>query len=48
MEDMSTRRHTLNAVPALVIGAPELRQRFTSNLHNLANVAPAIITLLLD
>lgn len=48
MEDMSTRRHTLNAVPALVIGAPELRQRFARNLHSLADVAPAITDLLLD
>ena len=48
MEDMSTRRHTRNPVPALVIGAPELRQRFTRNLRDLADVAPAITDLLLD
>lgn len=47
MEDMSTRRHTLNAVPALVIGAPELRQRFARNLQSLADIAPAITDLLL-
>jgi 2,3-bisphosphoglycerate-independent phosphoglycerate mutase len=48
MEDMSTRRHTQNAVPALLIGAPELRRRFTRNLHSLADVAPAIIDSILN
>jgi 2,3-bisphosphoglycerate-independent phosphoglycerate mutase len=48
MEDMSTRRHTQNAVPALVIGASDLRRRFTHHLNNLADVAPAITYLLLD
>jgi 2,3-bisphosphoglycerate-independent phosphoglycerate mutase len=48
MEDMSTRRHTQNPVPALVIGAPELRRRFTNNLRDLADVAPAITDLILD
>jgi 2,3-bisphosphoglycerate-independent phosphoglycerate mutase len=48
MEDMSTRRHTLNAVPALVVGSAELRRRFTRNLHNLADVAPAITELILN
>jgi 2,3-bisphosphoglycerate-independent phosphoglycerate mutase len=48
MEDMSTRRHTQNAVPALIIGATVLRRRFTRNLINLANVAPAIIDLLIN
>jgi 2,3-bisphosphoglycerate-independent phosphoglycerate mutase len=47
MEDLSTRRHTQNAVPALVIGAPELRRRFIRNLGNLADVAPAITDLFL-
>jgi 2,3-bisphosphoglycerate-independent phosphoglycerate mutase len=48
MEDMSTRRHTQNPVPALVIGATDLRRRFTNKLNNLADVAPAIIDLLLS
>jgi 2,3-bisphosphoglycerate-independent phosphoglycerate mutase len=48
MEDMGTRRHTQNAVPALVIGAAELRYRFTRNLGNLADIAPAITNLLLN
>jgi 2,3-bisphosphoglycerate-independent phosphoglycerate mutase len=48
MEDMSTRRHTQNDVPAFLIGAPELRLRFTRNLHNLADVAPAIVDLILS
>lgn len=43
MEDLSTRRHTDNLVPAVVIGAPALRERFTTKLENLADVAPAIL-----
>jgi hypothetical protein len=46
LEDLSTRRHTTNPVPALVIGAPELRRRFTHGLHDLTGVAPAILELL--
>lgn len=42
LEDLSTRRHTLNPVPALLIGAPGLRQSFCENLHDLTGVAPAI------
>jgi hypothetical protein len=43
MEDMSTRRHTYNPVPALVIGDRKLRERFTQNLKSLVDVAPAIL-----
>jgi 2,3-bisphosphoglycerate-independent phosphoglycerate mutase len=51
LEDMSTHRHTLNPVPALLIGAPELRHRFLRVMQasngtqvdlSLADVAPAI------
>lgn len=45
LEDLSTRRHTTNPVPALVIGAPNLRQRFTKRLRDLTDIAPAIFTL---
>ncbi len=43
IEALDTRRHTDNPVPALVVGAPELRQKFTRNLRTLADVAPAIL-----
>lgn len=43
IEDLSTRRHTANPVPGLVIGAPELRQRFCADLRTLADVTPAIL-----
>lgn len=46
MEDLSTRRHTTNPVPALVIGATELRRRFTNSLQDLTSVAPAIMAFL--
>lgn len=42
MEDLSTRRHTDNCVPGLVIGSKELRDKFTQRLETLADVAPAI------
>ena len=43
LEDITTRRHTANPVPALLIGSQPLRQQFTQNLHTLADVAPAIL-----
>ena len=43
MEDLSTRRHTKNPVPALVIGGAELRKRFAKGLKTLADVTPAIM-----
>ncbi|MGA9534086.1 MAG: hypothetical protein WBR18_15315 [Anaerolineales bacterium] len=42
MEDMSVRGHTLNPVPALLIGPAELRLSAANELHNLAGVAPMI------
>jgi len=48
VEDLSTRRHTKNPVPALLIGHPEIRQEFNSNLHNLMDVSPAIHKYLID
>jgi 2,3-bisphosphoglycerate-independent phosphoglycerate mutase len=46
LEDLSTRRHTYNRVPALLIGAPHLRQIFSADLADLTGVAPAILNLL--
>ena len=46
LEDLSTRRHTMNKVPALVIGNPELRHKFTEKLIDLTDVTPAIIEFL--
>jgi hypothetical protein len=43
MEDLSTRRHTSNPVPALVIGAQYLRKRFIAELKTIADVTPAIL-----
>lgn len=43
MEDLSTRRHTSNPVPGLVIGGPHLRRAFTEALKDIAGVAPAIL-----
>ena len=43
LEDLSTRKHTRNPVPALVIGAPALRDRFIQELHDLSDITPAIL-----
>lgn len=42
MEDLSTRRHTDAAVPALVIGDKASRQEFTQDMKSLTDIAPAI------
>ena len=47
LEDLSVRGHTTHPVPALVIGAPELRRRFTAGLRDLTDVTPSILRLLL-
>jgi 2,3-bisphosphoglycerate-independent phosphoglycerate mutase len=43
MEDLSTRRHTMADVPALLVGSPEARAGFLSGLNTLADIAPAIL-----
>jgi 2,3-bisphosphoglycerate-independent phosphoglycerate mutase len=46
LEDLRVRGHTTNPVPALVVGAPELRRRFTAGLRDLTDVTPSILRLL--
>lgn len=43
MEDLSTRRHTNNPVPAIIIGDLKNRQQFTNTLHDLTDIYPAIM-----
>lgn len=43
MEDMSVRGHTLNPVPCLLIGPAELRARLEPMLHDLSDVAAAVL-----
>lgn len=45
LEDLSTRRHTANPVPGLVIGSLNLRRRFCSGLKDLTGVADQILAL---
>jgi len=45
LEDMNTRRHTLNAVPGLIIGPHDLRQKFAHRLVDLSGITPAILQL---
>jgi hypothetical protein len=47
MEDMSMRGHTLNPAPALLIGGMEPRRQMAATLHDLTDVAPAIMRLLM-
>lgn len=43
LEDLSTRRHTSNPVPALLIGSRGARREFVNNLTDLTGIAPAIL-----
>ncbi len=43
LEDLSTRRHTLNLVPALMIGAEALRDEFCQNLTDISGITPAVL-----
>lgn len=43
LEDLSTRRHTLADVPALLIGSREARTEFLDGLSSLVGVTPAIL-----
>lgn len=42
MDDLSTRKHTDADVPALVIGNKAARERFTQDMKDLTDIAPAI------
>jgi 2,3-bisphosphoglycerate-independent phosphoglycerate mutase len=42
LEDLSTRRHTPNPPPAVLIGKPAIRETFTLSLTSTADIAPAI------
>jgi 2,3-bisphosphoglycerate-independent phosphoglycerate mutase len=46
MEDLSTRGHTKNPVPALLIGDRAARERVAGSLRTLADVAPALLEVL--
>lgn len=46
LEDLGTRGHTTNPVPALLIGARPLRRQAAASLCDLTGVAPAIRRLL--
>lgn len=43
LEDLSTRRHTTNPVPALIIGRAELRAQFIQHLFDISGIVPAIL-----
>jgi bisphosphoglycerate-independent phosphoglycerate mutase (AlkP superfamily) len=43
MEDLGTRRHTANPVPALLIGDPIFRQDFAADLTDIIGVTPSIL-----
>ena len=43
MEDISTRKHTANAVPVLVMGKSSARKKFTYELKDLTGIASRIL-----
>ena len=43
MEDLSTRRHTANAVPVLLIGNAAARKKFSHALKDLTGITPRIL-----
>jgi hypothetical protein len=43
MEDITTRKHTLNPVPGLVIGPRNFRDRFIKGIRTLADITPSIL-----
>ncbi len=45
IEDLSTRRHTANPVPALVVGDLKFRREFVEGMQDITGVAPAILRL---
>jgi 2,3-bisphosphoglycerate-independent phosphoglycerate mutase len=46
LEDLSTRRHTQNPVPAIVVGPRAERERFCSGLTSLTGISPAILRVI--
>lgn len=44
MEDLSTRRHTTNDVPALLIGSPKNRSFFINKIRDITDITPAILS----
>ena len=46
MEDLSTRRHTANPVPALLVGDQKLRSDFATGLTDITGVAAAVMRLI--
>ena len=46
LEDLTKRGHTLNPVPGLIIGAPEVRKQFSQGLIDLTGLAPAMLQAL--
>ncbi len=46
LEDLSSGEHTLNDVPALLIGSYKVRQWLAKRIFNLADVLPAVLNIL--
>ena len=46
LEDLSHGRHTLNEVPALLIGADAVRRKIAPLLRDLTDILPAVRMLL--
>jgi hypothetical protein len=47
MEDLGTRGHTMNQVPAVIIGEERGRRKVAESIRSLADVAPALLRAML-
>jgi hypothetical protein len=48
LEDLSLRGHTLNPVPALLIGPHTLRREFSKQVHDLSDIAPSVLKVIFE
>lgn len=48
LEDLDRRGHTLNPVPALLIGPRPLRRQFSKGVHDLSDIAPSVLRVIFE
>jgi 2,3-bisphosphoglycerate-independent phosphoglycerate mutase len=48
VEDLSTRKHTLNQVPGLLIGPYSHRRNFSESIESITDITPFLLNLLLE
>jgi 2,3-bisphosphoglycerate-independent phosphoglycerate mutase len=48
LEDLERRGHTLNPVPALLIGPNTLRREFSKQVNDLSDIAPSVLRVIFE